>query len=556
MKLFLQNKSMFFIIALGIIQIASASVEGGPTSAEDLKGLIGFDIELTSVWDEAERQGAEIFWAQPTTVEQIQKLVAAAETHGLHVRPYGAKHSGSPLFADRGNIGLDLSLLQGNKFTIDKEKMLVSSLASATLGELHEFNRNNSVTIPSGPVTGEPTLQGATGTSAHGSIKEEGLIGTYVYALDLVDSKGRMRHFNYDDHKDVITACKVHLGMCGIIYNTTVKVVSDRVFKFIKSEMKVSDLLLNQENRKDFAMRNYGVNIKWNVFSNATEEEIKARDADKLFRPPDSWSPANDSVTVWSLNPVDDNSVIPNKLVKFAESFQLKDGTVIQGIADYRMASETIIFQWSTAAVGSITRWDVAVATPETEDFSASQKMLENYFDVCETAIRTIGFYRDSFGFFRWTSHKDDCTLCHTKNANDFKMLFEFEYGVACRPCNKNLLNELARDKVWSSTFATRLMSNNSRILPHWAKYYDYIPGIIDHLRQNYGNNFDEFIRTRNQEDLDPDNMFTNSHLRTLFHDAIVGNEKKKSCSNILQFKRMVIKNLFKSVNLIDTCKA
>ncbi|CAH1789687.1 unnamed protein product [Owenia fusiformis] len=495
----------------------------GQPTVEELSHLIGYDIELKTIWDTAERQKAEVFWARPTSVEQIQKLVLAAKKFELHVRAVGSKHSWSPIYADNGNIALDLSQLEGKKFTIDKDRMLVSSLASATIEELLKFKTQHGVTIPSVSNVDIPTLQGVTATSAHGSISKEGPTSTFVYGLDLVDSSGRVRHFNDDDDKDVISACKVHVGMCGIIYNTTVKVVQDRVFKFTKADIKVSDLLLNQENRKDFVMNNYGVLLLWKTFSGATEAEIAAKEEDEFKRPPNTWRAANDYTGVWTMNPVEDASITPDK-VEFRETIKLKDGTSIQVTSDYRWASESILFPAWVAEVPITLRWNVAWATPESEDFSAGQKTLENYFNVIEANIKRLGVYKDAFGIIRWLSHKEDCTLCHTKMANEFKLMMEIEWTPACRPCNTHFMDESVRDKLWSTQFATGMMSNNSRILPHWGKYYDYIPGMVSLLKENYGSSFDDFIKIRNKAFLDPDNTFMNSHLKDLFHDAIVRN--------------------------------
>ncbi|CAH1782836.1 unnamed protein product [Owenia fusiformis] len=528
------NESMQFLALLGatfILSTMAVEDEPGPPTAEKLTKEIGFDITLTTIWDTAERQSAEIFWAQPTTVKQIKDLVKAARKFSLRVRPYGGRHSWAPLFADKGDIGLDLSLFaEGDKFTVDKERMLVSASASAYLHELYQFNTDNGVTIISGPNIDNVTLQGATGTSSHGQMKAEGTLATYVYAIDLVDYKGRNRHFDEDGDKEVITACRTHLGMCGIIYNTTIRVVKDTVVKFSKTHMKASDIVTNQDNRKAVVMDNAGMLIMWRMFTSATDEQIMARNTDPLQRPPLNWDPADDVTTVWTINPVDDVDIRPNK-EPFEDKWRLSDGREVTGTADYRMASETMLFTaWTGPDIHL--RNDIAWATAESVDFSASQKTIENFMDVYETAMKRLGSYR-SFGIFRWLSHKDTPTLANTKVANDFNLVLELELTSSCEPCNKHLLEEITRDKVWSATVATGMMANNSRILPHWGKYFDFIPGIIDHLRQNYGTKLDEFIKIRNEADLDPDNMFTNSHLRTLFHEAIVRNAEKARVSKM-----------------------
>ncbi|CAH1783182.1 unnamed protein product, partial [Owenia fusiformis] len=284
--------------------------------------------------------------------------------------------------------------------------MLASSLGSALLSEFINFTRENGVTIPSAPSVPDATLQGVIGTAAQGGFIKDGPTAIYVNAIDLVDGQGNVRHFNEDDDKDVIAACKVHLGMSGIIYNTTVKVVPDTTFKFTKFNVRVQDLMFNPENIKDLVMNNDGLYLLYNAFNGATDEEVNARDGDELHRPPDSWTPLNDLLQVWIYNQ-ENGTTIHDIGEEFPETWTLNDNTEYEATSDYRTLSETIFFP--AAFLDSVhLRRNTGWIGTESEDFSDSQRTIKNFFQVIEESLKKYGMtYESYYGLFKWITHQD-----------------------------------------------------------------------------------------------------------------------------------------------------
>ncbi len=56
---------------------------------------------------------------------------------------------------------------------------------------------------------------------------------------------------------------------------------------------------------------------------------------------------------------------------------------------------------------------------------------------------------------------------------------------------------------------------------PHWAKQYQNLPQIASKIRAIYGENLNTFLRIRDAENIDPDNIFVNRFLEELFFNQL-----------------------------------
>ncbi len=55
---------------------------------------------------------------------------------------------------------------------------------------------------------------------------------------------------------------------------------------------------------------------------------------------------------------------------------------------------------------------------------------------------------------------------------------------------------------------------------PHWAKEFRHIPGVVDHIKREMGENIATFNEIKAQLGVDPSNMFMNDTLREIFLPA------------------------------------
>jgi len=53
--------------------------------------------------------------------------------------------------------------------------------------------------------------------------------------------------------------------------------------------------------------------------------------------------------------------------------------------------------------------------------------------------------------------------------------------------------------------------------LPHWAKEYRHIPGVLDQIKTEMGGNIERFKQIKAALGVDPDQMFMNAAMSELF---------------------------------------
>jgi hypothetical protein len=53
--------------------------------------------------------------------------------------------------------------------------------------------------------------------------------------------------------------------------------------------------------------------------------------------------------------------------------------------------------------------------------------------------------------------------------------------------------------------------------MPHWAKEWQHIPNVIQHIKSYLGENIPRFNQIKDQLQVDPTNMFVNSTLEEIF---------------------------------------
>ena len=53
--------------------------------------------------------------------------------------------------------------------------------------------------------------------------------------------------------------------------------------------------------------------------------------------------------------------------------------------------------------------------------------------------------------------------------------------------------------------------------MPHWAKEYAQVPGVIDHIKRQLGSNIARFNTIKADLKMDPDNTFVNTMLAEVF---------------------------------------
>jgi hypothetical protein len=197
---------------------------------------------------------------EPSSLEELVKIVQTAEEIGVTVRAVGSSHSWSdvcvtpdflirPTKLDRV-LELDTSVLRDGA----NVRTLLEVQSGIRLRELNEALDCRGLALANmGGYDGQ-TIAGAVSTSTHGSGIELGPLSDFVESLDLVAARGEVyriersdgisdsskyrgryphRHLVQDD--DWFNAVVVGMGCMGVIYSTVLRVVPSFWLKEVRS---------------------------------------------------------------------------------------------------------------------------------------------------------------------------------------------------------------------------------------------------------------------------------------------------------------------------------
>ncbi|CAH1799263.1 unnamed protein product [Owenia fusiformis] len=510
-----------------MLGISQANVDANLESKRmALEATIGYPVDIIIFNDTAGRQSAKILWVKPTTVRQIQLLVRGANNLNLKMRVVGAAHTFSALYPDPLQIGVSLDDFRGEKYHLNEKRDKLTVLSSERLEDVLKWAAGKGVTFGPVPDALVSTIPGITATSSHSTGVHFGPFANMVYGYELVDGSANVRKINEDDNKEIIDACRVHLGLCGIIYKTVLKVLPDRIQRLTIANIPIKKLLDN-ENRKNLVINNLGAQLNLNYdFKSATEKEMEKMLADPLRRIPDSYDIFKEEMRLWLWSDVDQNTRLRDI---YNDTITLADGSEYDAVSVIKPFSATSTGLLSNSKYQCYQfRTSVSFAAPESDDFTESNKTIMNHLTILEDIFKDVGFYPHFGGsWIRWMKHFDNCLLCTTKVADDsskYRLVTFTEMSTDFDKCEEPLISEEHSMKqiLMETQFGVSTMKNNPRVVPHWAKHFQHIPGTTDQIRRHFGNDLRTFINLRNKYGLDYKNLFLNNHLKDIFRDAFV----------------------------------
>ncbi|CAH1795300.1 unnamed protein product, partial [Owenia fusiformis] len=347
----MMSLKLFKTIAIAVILVnltkAKKNINNIKEDVDKLRSLTSATVELANVtnWlNEGTRNN--IILITPTKLQQIQEVIHAARGVGLSIRAGGATHSASAvLHPDEGDIFLVMTSLEDtsrDRIIFNEKAKTVNVLASVMLLELNEFMEQHQVALPANAAFATVTVAGLAATAAHGGFYTEPSVSSYVTGMTLIDGQGYVRHVNQDEQADILAACKAHIGLCGIVYDVTLKVVSMEIMESIQVSIPMKKFL-DDEIRKDLVTNYHQLQISWNPFLG------HATDDDKEYfqthgRAPDGWTSEDDLVgfILSKKLPVNDSEDALNKEAH-EYNVTLADGSNYVGTAQYKTLPDSLI---------------------------------------------------------------------------------------------------------------------------------------------------------------------------------------------------------------------
>ncbi|MBN9110661.1 MAG: FAD-binding protein [Pseudonocardia sp.] len=157
--------------------------------------------------------------AEPTTVDELQRVVARAAASGLRVKALGSGHSFTPIAVTDG-LALRLDRLRGI-VSADASTGLATVLAGTTLHELGPALWDRGLAMPNLGDIDVQTVAGALATGTHGTGATLGGLSTQVAGMQLVLADGTLLDCAGDD----VPAAAIGLGALGIVATVTLRCV-------------------------------------------------------------------------------------------------------------------------------------------------------------------------------------------------------------------------------------------------------------------------------------------------------------------------------------------
>ncbi len=182
---------------------------------------------------------------RPQSVEELAHLVGAFGREGRHVRVVGAGHSFTPI-AQTDDILISLDDLQGIE-ALDADAGSALVLGGTKLKKLGETLFTHRLAQENLGDIDVQSIAGAISTGTHGTGIRFGTLATQVEGLTLVTANGELLECSPTQHPDIFKAAQVSLGMLGIIAKVKLRVVPAKKLHYLGQRKRLSECLEHLE---------------------------------------------------------------------------------------------------------------------------------------------------------------------------------------------------------------------------------------------------------------------------------------------------------------------
>jgi len=176
--------------------------------------------EVYENWSKTEVSHPQLYF-QPSTTDEISKIIEQATSDGKTIRCIGAGASPSDICSTNDFMICMKDYNQVLKIDHGKQQIRVQS--GITLEKLNEVLDVNGLAMPALPAVPFITIGGILGTGVHAAGKSTGVIASYVREVELMNGKGEIIKCNENVNKEIFFAALTHLGVLGIILNVTIQ---------------------------------------------------------------------------------------------------------------------------------------------------------------------------------------------------------------------------------------------------------------------------------------------------------------------------------------------
>lgn len=448
-------------------------------------------------WGETARCQPE-FSFYPQRVDDLIQIVNFARERGKQIRVAATGHSWSALVPTNEILVFVHKL---NKVTMDLSdnshpRVVIES--GATVKEVNDVLEQHRYALPLNVVLESVRFGGLIATGSHGSGWNHRTLSDLVHAIEIVTASGELRKFEAGvDNDDVMNAARLNLGMFGIIYRITLNVQKSWIVRAHDQRMPIEHVL---ENLKDWVLSHDNLDLFWWPF------------CDKFWVK--SWQRVEAGITAKPRRSLRDKvgAAISSRL--YRESLKLLAAFPHLTPRACQMAFEAtpsvrdeivdVVEAIHYRRAIEVTKMGcVEIAFKIDPDFENVKWAIHVVFERVKAYARR-GQYPMNVTMNVRFIHNSDCWLSPA-----------FGEGHTCYIEILSRTNQTSWERFSGEVALEWLKLPRAR--PHWAKEYRHIPGIIEHIKSNFGENILRFNQIKERLQVDPSHMFVNDALQEVF---------------------------------------
>lgn len=438
---------------------------------------------------------------EPTSAAEVQQIVRAARLNGRKVRVVGDSHSWSPLGVTDDYL---IGTRRFNKIlSVSTSPPRIAVEPGVTVGDTLRAFVKHGVCLPMNVDLPTLTIGGAVAVGANGFSKMWGTYSEFVEEVELVTGTGEIRTVHKERDPELWRAVACSLGLCGIFTRITLALQPAFNVRVVNRKLDMRqaiDQVADTFEAHDYAQYfwfpfNRKVTLQT---SDVTDEPVSWTRADQWRKDLNGWLETAATHLVKPLL-VRFPQITP-QFTRFAGD-SMKAGEHVMGQSD-----NMLLGPWINYMVPSL---NASVSFPPGPGCARVQEAWHSAVDLVDASAREG----------RYPANLAMNTRLFGKNTALLHCIPGDENETTC-----NIQITTFDNKHWEA-FKDSLMERWLAIpgsRPHWAKQYQGLPQIASQLRAVYGENLATFLRIREEERVDPDNIFVNPFLANLLFSASV----------------------------------
>ena len=409
---------------------------------------------------------------KPGSIAELAHMVKMWGQQGRHVRVVGSGHSFTPL-VESDDVLVSLENVQGIE-SFDEAHNTVTALGGTQLKTLGKALFAKGLAQENLGDIDVQSIAGAISTGTHGTGIRFGTLSTQIEKLTLITADGELLECSKEQNPEVFKAARVSLGTLGIIAKATVRTVPAKRLHFQSHRESLDDCLTNLERYKQ---ENSHFEFFWMPYTKWVQAKFLN----------ETGEPASESNWWGTFNKIVMENYVYSAL---SESCRLMP-RLTKAVSN--------ISAMGIAPVDEIDYSHRLFATPRMVRF---QEMEYNIpVEHFENVIREI---RDCIEQHQFAVHFPiECRFVHTD---------DIWLSPAYQRDSAYIAVHMYKGMPYRSYFYhIEQIFRRYRGRPHWGKMHTQTAESLASLYPRWN----DFRRVR--AELDPDGMFLNSYLRSLF---------------------------------------